>query len=63
MLEQFVVHHLNRFGPKSYLSLAHTPRHLFFQLLKRAAYYEENVPGVNRFAFCLAASLKFECGL
>jgi hypothetical protein len=63
MLEQFVVHHLNRLGPKSDLSLPHTPRHLLFQLLKSAAYYEENVPGVDRLAFCLAASLKFECGL
>ena len=63
MLEQLVVHHLNRFGLKSDLSLPHTPRYLLFQLFKGAAYYEENVTGVDRLAFCLAASLKFECGL
>src|SRR6266700_2850132 len=61
VLEELIVHHLNRLGPKSYLCLPNASRHLFFQLLKRTAHHEENVPRVDRLAFCLAAPLKFEC--
>jgi len=42
------------------LTVTDTPRHLFFQLPKRAADDEQNMPGVDRVAFSCAAPLKFE---
>jgi len=63
VLEELIVHHLNRFGPKSYLSLPDAPRHLLLQLFKRAAYDEQDVAGIDRFAFCFATPLKLERSL
>jgi hypothetical protein len=60
VLEQFVVHHLKRLRAEADLTVTDTPRYLFFQLLKRAAYHEENVAGIDRIAFGFAASLKLE---
>ena len=63
MLKELVVHHLNRFGLKSYLSLPNAPRHLFLQLFECAAHHEENVPGIDRLALGFAAPLKLERSL
>ena len=63
MLEQLVIHHLNGLRAEPDLTVTDAPRHLFFQLLKRAADDEQNVPGVDRVAFGFAAPLKFECRL
>ena len=60
MPKQLVVHHLNRFGAKSNLTVPDATRHLFLQFLKRAADYEQNVPGVDRLTFGLATPLKLE---
>src|SRR5207245_9959383 len=60
MLEELVVHHLNRLGSESDLPLPHPTRDLLLQLFERTAYYKKNVPRVDCLAFRLPAALKLE---
>ena len=63
VLKQLVVHHLNRRGAKPDLALSDTAGDLLFQLPKPAAHLKKNMTRIDGFAFGLATSLKFECGL
>src|SRR3981189_3146953 len=60
VLKQFVVHHAHGLSAESDLALRNAPRDLLLQSFKRAAHHKKNVARIDRFAFRLAALLKFE---